>query len=125
VLSGHPGETRDGIGTAIGLSPLDPMMAPMRMIRGLSYVVDGNYAVAAEHAIQSQRIARTHYLGLLVCVAICHLAGRPDDARHWAAVLRDARPDAAVGDVSAGLPFANPEVRRKLEGALRAMGLPD
>ena len=125
VLSGRPDQTRSGIGIAIGLSPLDPMMAPMRMIRGLSYVVEGDYAAAAENAIQSQQMARTHYLGLLVCVAVCHLAGRTEAAQYWAGVLRDLRPDASVGDLTRGIPFADAAVRQTLAGALRAMGFPD
>ena len=125
VLSGRPDQTRSGIGIAMGLSPLDPMLAPMRMIRGLSYVVEGDYAAAADNAIQSMRMARTHYLGLLVCVAVCHLAGKAEATRYWAAVLRDLRPDAAVGDLARGIPFADAAVLQTLGGALRAMGLPD
>ena len=125
VLSGRPDQTRSGIGIAMGLSPLDPMMAPMRMIRGLSYVVEGDYAAAAENAIQSMGMARTHYLGLLGCVAFCHLAGRAEAAQYWAAVLRDLRPDASVGDFSRGIPFADPDLRQTVGAALRAMGFPD
>ena len=125
VLSGRPDQSRSGIGIAMGLSPLDPLMAPMRMIRGLSYVVEGDYAAAAEITIQSLGMARTHYLGLLGCVAYCHLSGKTEAARYWAAVLRDLRPDASVGDFSRGIPFADPDLRQTLGGALRAMGFPD
>lgn len=125
VLAGQPDQSRSGIGIAMGLSPLDPLMAPMRMIRGLSYVVEGDYAAAAEITIQSLGMARTHYLGLLGCVAYCHLSGKTDAARYWAAVLRDLRPDASVGDFSRGVPFADPNLRQTIGGALRAMGFPD
>lgn len=125
MLSGRPEESRAGIGTAIGLSPLDPMMAPMRMIRALSFAVDGDFATAADQLAQSCRIARTHYLGLLGCVATYHLSGQPDAARHWAAVVRELRPDAAAGDYSGGVPFATADLRQKMQGALRAMGFPD
>lgn len=125
VLSGRTDDTRSGISTAMELSPLDPMLAPMLMIRGLSYLVDGDFATAADHAIRSHRFAPTHYLGLLVCVAVCHLSGRAEDARHWAAALRELRPEAAAGDVLRGLPFARSGLRQKMQSALRAMGLPD
>ena len=125
VLSGQPEESRAGIGTAIGLSPLDPMMAPMRMIRALSFAVEGDFATAADQLAQSCRIARTHYLGLLGCVATYHLSGQPDAARHWAAVVRELRPDAAAGDYSGGVPFATADLRQKMQGALRDMGFPD
>jgi tetratricopeptide (TPR) repeat protein len=125
VLAGRPDQTRSGISIAMGLSPLDPMMAPMRMIRGLSYVVEGNYAAAAENAIQSMGMARTHYLGLLGCVALCHLADRDDAAQYWATVLRDLRPDASVGDFVRGIPFADPNLRQTVGEAIRAMGFPD
>ena len=125
VLAGQPDQTRSGIGIAMGLSPLDPMMAPMRMIRGLSYAVEGDFVAAAENAIQSQRMARTHYLGLLGCIAFCHLADKAEAAKYWAAVLRDLRPDASVGDFTRGIPFADANVSRAIGGALRAMGFPD
>jgi tetratricopeptide (TPR) repeat protein len=125
VLKGSPVDTRLGIRTAIGLSPLDPMMAPMQMIRALSFVVDGDYATAADHFAQACRMARTHYAGLLACIASSHLGGRAEAARHWMAVLRDLRPDAAIGDLSRGVPFQSAETLAVMEGALRAMGLPD
>jgi hypothetical protein len=124
VLGGHPEETRSGIGTAMGLSPLDPMMAPMRMIRGLSFVVEGDFAAAADQLTRSQRIARTHYLGLLGCIATCHLCGRDDEARYWLGVLHELRPDAVAEDYVRGLPFASTDLRQKMCDALCAMGLP-
>ena len=125
VLCGQTAETRAGINVSMGLSPLDPMLSPMRMIRALSFVADGDYPAAAEQAVQAARTASTHYLGLLCATAICHLNGQPDAARHWAAALRERRPDASIGDFRKALPFANADLRRTFQNALRAMGIPD
>ena len=125
VLCGQTAETRTGINLSMGLSPLDPMLSPMRMIRALSFVADGDYAAAAEQAVQAARTASTHYIGLLAATAICHLNGQPDQARHWAEALRERRPDASIGDFRKAMPFANADLRRTFQNALRAMGIPD
>lgn len=125
VLCGRAAETRSGIDMAMGLSPLDPMIAPMRMIRALSFAIDGDYAAAAEWAVRSARTASSHYLIGLGAVALCHLNGQPDAARHWANVVREHRPDASVGDFLKTMPLASADFRRKLQNALRAMGIPD
>ena len=125
VLCGRAAETRSGIDMAMGLSPLDPMIAPMRMMRALSFAVDGDYAAAAEWAVRSARTASSHYCIGLGAVAICHLNGQPDAARHWANVVREHRPDASVGDFLKAMPFASADLRDKLQNALRAVGFPD
>ena len=125
VLCGQTAETRAGIAVSMGLSPLDPMLSPMRMIRAVSFAADGDYAAAANLAVQSARTASTHYLGLMGATAICQLNGQPEEARHWATVLRERRPDASIGDFLKGMPFASADMRRTFQTALRVMGIPD
>jgi TolB-like protein len=118
-------ETRVGIETAIALSPLDPLLAPMRTMKAMSFAIDGDYATAADWAVLAARMAASHYAIVMLAVATCQLDGRTEAAAHWTRVVRDVRPDMSISLYLKSLQFANEDFRVKLHSALLAAGFSD
>jgi len=125
AMSCRPVETRDAVDLAAGLSPLDPMMASMLMMRGISFAIDGDYETAAHWNVRAARMAPTHYGGLVLAVAMCRLSGQDDATAHWAQVLRERRPDATRTQFLNALPFRDGAFRVRLMAALIDAGLPE
>lgn len=125
VLLGDTGRTRAGIDLAMTLSPLDPLLPPMRLMQAFSFGIDGDHAAAADCAVQAARTARTHLSGMMLAAAFSQMADRPADALHWAAEARQRRPDATIGLFLRSLPFAASEFMAALTQALRQTGFPD
>lgn len=123
VLCGLADETRQGVDVAMGLSPLDPMLGPMFMMKALSYGLDGDFATGAEFAIRAARISDSHLSGLCIAVALCTLCGRIEDAKHWLGILRAKRPYASISLYMQYLPFRDVVFRASLRKALLRAGL--
>lgn len=125
VLRGQTDATRAGIDMAIGLSPLDPMLAPMRTMKALSFGIDGDYATAADLAVLAARTATSHFRIVMAAVSLCQLAGRTEDAAHWARVVRAVRPDPSINEYLKVMPYSNADFRNSVRSALHAAGFPD
>ncbi len=118
-------ETRGGIDMAIGLSPLDPLLAPMRAMKALSFGIDGDYATAADWAVLAARTATSHSTVVMAAVAFCQLDGRTEATAHWARIVREVRPDMSITLYQKSLPFAKADFRDNIRSALLAAGFPD
>lgn len=125
VLCGNSVETRVAIDMSMRLSPLDPMLAPMRMMRALSFALDGDYRTAADLAVQSAQISRGHYIGMMNTVALCQLSGQPEQAAYWARIGRESKPDVSIRLYSLAFPMENVRFRAIMAEALRKVGFPD
>lgn len=123
VLCGLANETRQGVDVAMGLSPLDPMLGPMFVMKAMSYGLDGDFATAAEFAVRAARISDSHLYVLCAALAFCMLSGRIDDAKHWLGILRAKRPDATISLYMQYLPFRDAAFRASLHKALLRAGL--
>lgn len=125
MLAGRSVRSRLGVDQALRLSPLDPLLAPMLSVRSMTYIGEGELDAAREWALRAARTNPAHFHVVATAAAICHLTGDGNQARHWAEVLHDRRPDATVGMYFRGMPFADDRVITRLRGALKAIGLPD
>lgn len=125
VFCGFAKEARQSVDVAMGLSPLDPLLAPMYMMKALSYGLDGDYATGADLAVRASRIADTHLSGLFGAVALCTLSGRLQDAKHWAGLLRRSRPDATISHYMQYMPFRDVAFQTTLRSALQRAGFVD
>lgn len=123
VLCGLANETRQGVDVAMGLSPLDPMLGPMFVMKAMSYGLDGDFASGAEFAVRAARISDSHLYVLCAALAFCMLSGRIDDAQHWLGILRAKRPDATISLYMRYLPFRDAGFRASLRKALLRAGL--
>jgi TolB-like protein len=117
--------TRAGIDMAIGLSPLDPMVAPMRTIKALSFGIDGDYATGADLAVLAARTATSHFRIVMAAVALCQLDGRTEAAARWARVAREVRLDPSITQYLKTMPYADADFRNRIRSALLAAGFPD
>lgn len=125
VVRGQTDATRAGIDMAMGLSPLDPLLAAMRTMKALSFGIDGDYASAADLAVLAARTASSHYRIVMAAVALCQLDGRTDAAAHWARVVRAVRPDPSITEYLKVMPYSNADFRNTFRSALQAAGFPD
>ncbi len=117
--------TRAGIDMAIGLSPLDPLLAPMRTMKALSFGIDGDYASAADLAVLAARTATSHFAIVIAAVGMCQLDGRAEAAAHWARVVREVRPDPSITQYLTSMPFSDADFRNRIRSALQAAGFSD
>ena len=125
VIRCHPAETRSGIDMAIGLSPLDPLLAPMRVMKALSFAIDGDYATASNLALLAARTAKSHFAIVMATVALCQLGGRTDLAAQWARAVREVRPDPSISLYLKSMPFSDAAFRNRIRAALHAAGFSD
>ena len=125
VLRCETADTRAGIDMAIGLSPLDPLLAPMRTMKAMSFGIDGDYTAAADWAVMAARMASSHSTLVMFAVASCQLDGRTEAAAHWSRVVRETRPDMSISHYLKSLPFTKVGFREKVRSALLAAGFPD
>jgi TolB-like protein len=125
VLRCETADTRSGIDLAIGLSPLDPLLPPMRIMQAYSHAIEGDHQTAARFAVEAARTGRGHLSALMTAVALCVLTGTHEEAQHWAKVVRAHRPDATIGLYLRSLPFARQHFVATLRAALRQAGFPD
>jgi hypothetical protein len=110
---------------AIGLSPLDPMLAPMRTMKALSFGIDGDYGTAADLAVLAARTATSHFRIVMATVALCQLDGRTEDAARWARVVREVRPNPSITEYLKVMPYSDADFRNRVRSALHAAGFPD
>lgn len=125
VLSGRTAETRAGLDLATILSPLDPLLGPMRSMRAITFAMDGDFEAAAEWAVRGARTSASHFIVVMFAVVACQLAGQASRAAHWMAVLREHRPDARAAHYFNAMPIADPEFRTRILAAMKAAGIPD
>ena len=117
--------TRADIDMAIGLSPLDPLLGPMRTLKALSFGIDGDYATAADLAVLAARTATSHFRIVMAAVALCQLDGRTEAAARWARVVREVRPDPSITQYLKSMPYSDADFRNRVRSALHAAGFSD
>lgn len=125
MYAGRSKATRAAVDAAMRLSPLDPLLGPMRTIRGHAHAMEGDVAAGADWAVFGARISQGHIVNVMAAAALCQLAGRGDEARHWARIARDRRPDATIALFCAAMPLARADYLARCAGALRQLGLPE
>ena len=125
VFSGRTAETHAGLDLATRLSPIDPLLGPMRSVRAVAFAMDGDFEAAAEWAVRGARTSASHFCVVMFAVVACQLAGQTARAAHWMAVLREHRPDARAAHYFSAMPIADPEFRTRILAALRDAGLPE
>jgi TolB-like protein len=125
VLCSRTSEARAGIRMAEGLSPLDPMIAPMYWMRAASEAIDGNFSAAADWATRASRMAPSHVGGLYMAILTSNLSGRTADAMHWRTLLHEQKPDASIGAWFKVMPFTDAGLRHTFTMVLREAGVPD
>jgi TolB-like protein len=132
VLSGllrfYRGETDvaiEHLARAMRLSPLDPTLYQMRVGTGFAHLLAGRFDDAclwAERAFREE----PNYLPAAAVTAASHvLAGRPEQARHAMARLREIDPALRLSNLKDWFPIRRPEHFAIWAEGLRKAGLPE
>lgn len=124
ILAGRTQNARLEFDQASGLSPLDPLLAPLLATKALAYMAEGDMVRALESGVRAARTNPAHFHAVTTAIIMCQLSGDLVQADHWARHLRARRPDASADIFLRGLRYADPRTQAKIRGALAAMGIP-
>ncbi|PZN54531.1 MAG: transcriptional regulator, partial [Proteobacteria bacterium] len=104
------------------LSPFDPLLFGMLGARALAHVRLGEYEEAAEWAIKASARPNAHKIILAIAAHCLALAGRIEEGRTFAAMVRQSLPSFTVEDFLATFRFS-PDVEALFRQAARRVGL--
>ena len=80
------------------LSPFDPLLFGMMGARAMAHARLGEFDAAAEWALKAAARPNAHVIILAIAAHCLALAGRPDEARNFAAAIRVTFPDYRADD---------------------------
>jgi hypothetical protein len=101
------------------LSPFDPLMFGMLGARAMAHVRRGEYDEAADWALKAAARPNAHIIIMAIAAFCLGLAGRVEEGRAFAALIRQSRPDYAVDAFLASFRFEPDAAARFREGAAR------
>ncbi|RWB22342.1 MAG: transcriptional regulator [Mesorhizobium sp.] len=87
------------------LSPFDPLLFGMMGARAMAHARLGEYNEAAEWALKAAARPNAHVIILAIAAHCLALAGRQDEARNFAAAIRNTWPDYRADDFIATFRF--------------------
>ncbi|SPH24693.1 Transcriptional regulator HilA [Defluviimonas aquaemixtae] len=125
VIAGDTMHAHDNAGTALKLSPLDPLAYAMNTVRGLACLAEGDFAPAAQWAERGALSPGAHVYIAAIASATQRLAGNDARADFWAARVA-ARDDApSLAQFFAVFPFRDDRMVALLRRALPKAGFRD
>ena len=113
---------RQHVDLAMQLSPLDPLYYAMLSLRGLTHLAAGDDAAGAEWAERGARAPGAHALIAMIAAAAQAIAGNDENARRWAAEVRDRNPALTRADFFGAFPMKSESMRQRVTAALKALG---
>lgn len=122
VLTGQTEPAMTSSGSALRLSPIDPLTYGMIGVRSFGSLQRGNLEAAATLADRAARMPGAHFVISMIAAAMNDIAGHPDRATSWSATVREKRPDASRDQFFNSLRFVPGETRRRLDAALVRQG---
>lgn len=122
LLSGQTQHSLPHVKKALALSPLDPFVYAMLAARSLSFVIDGEYELAAEAGEKAARAPGAHFIIDMIALIAFSLSDDTKKAQFWADNIRVRRPDANQDLFFASFPFSNNEIKQTISDALERYG---
>ncbi|HLW26287.1 MAG TPA: hypothetical protein VKY54_01035 [Kiloniellales bacterium] len=104
------------------LSPYDPLLFGMLGTRAMAHVRLGQFDEAVEWALKAAARPNAHILILAIAAHCLALAGREEEGRVFAAIIRQSRNSFRVDDFLSAFRFA-PETESLFRKAARRIGL--
>jgi DNA-binding SARP family transcriptional activator/TolB-like protein len=120
--SGDPAAAISSSDHSRSLSPFDPLLFAMFGARAMAHVRLGQFEDAAEWAIRAAARPNAHNIILAIAAHCLALAGRLEEARTFAGVLRQALPNYRVDDFLTTFKFS-PDAEALFRQAARQLGL--
>ena len=122
AIAGNGSASRGDVDMAMRLSPLDPLYYAMLGTRGFTHMLAGEFAEAAKWCQQAARSPGAHVLIAMIASSAQWLAGNQDEARRWAANVRERNPALTQAEFFSAFPLRSPELRSRVTRALTALG---
>lgn len=122
AMSGLSAGAREHVDLAMRLSPLDPLYYAMLGTRGLTHLVQGEYADAADWSERAARSPGAHVLIAMIAAAAQSLAGNEKLARTWADNVRERSPLLTHEDFFRAFPVQSETLRLRASAALQKLG---
>ena len=113
---------RQHVDLAMQLSPLDPLYYAMLSLRGLTHLAAGDDQIGAEWAERGARTPGAHALIAMIAAAAQALAGNHENARRWAAEVRNRNPALTLDDFFNAFPMKSELMRQRVTAALELLG---
>lgn len=120
--SGDPGAAIASSDHSRSLSPFDPLLFGMLGARAMAHVRLGQYEEAAEWAIKAAARPNAHNIILAIAAHCLALAGRVEEGKKFAAMIRRSLPTFNVEDFLATFRFAH-DAETLFRKAARKIGL--
>ena len=123
TLLGQGAEGQVNVDAALQLSPLDPLAYGMLAVRSFSHIVLDQPSEAAQWGERAARAPGAHALIELIA-AVCHrLNGDDGSAAAWARSALNRRPGLNASEFFGAFPFRDRDVRRRIDDALKRLGI--
>lgn len=122
ALTDNPEPAMTFSGSALRLSPIDPLTYGMIGVRSFGSLQRGDLEAAASLADRAARTPGAHFVISMIATAMNDIAGRSDRAASWSATVRDKRPDASRAQFFNSLRFVPGESRSRIDLALARHG---
>jgi len=121
-LAGSARDGRQHADLAMRLSPLDPLYYGMLGTRAFTHMALGEDAEAAAWAERAARAPGAHVLIAMIAAAAQALNGDPEQARRWAANVRERSPHMGRADFFRASPMRPEPMRSRVAAALEQLG---
>lgn len=125
VMAGDGHIAIENLGTAVNLSPLDPLLYGMRSGKGMAHFHLDEMDEAVLWAERGARTPGAHYLISCFAAIANEVAGNHEQARHWAQDTLARRGDASISSYFTAFPFRNVAKRNEMHRALLSLGFPE
>jgi hypothetical protein len=122
VLTDNTEPAMTSTGSALRLSPIDPLAYGMICVRLFGSLQRGDLEAAASLADRAARTSGAHFVVSMIAAAMNDIAGHHLSEASWAATARDKRPDATRAQFFNSLRFVPGESRSRLDAALVRQG---
>ncbi|MBI1237751.1 MAG: transcriptional regulator [Alphaproteobacteria bacterium] len=122
ALIGQSTESLANLDAALALSPLDPLRYGMIGARVFSLIALDDLGEAARAAERAATSPGAHALIAMIAVAAHGLNGNDARAKIWAHSARIRWPALSTAEFFRAFPFRDPDVRKRIAGALARFG---
>ncbi len=108
---------------AIDLSPVDPWLHNMYAVRAVAHIQRDEYSLAAEWAEKAMQMPHDSLIVAQTAMVAMHFAGRFEEAKRLARLIRNANPNADKAGTTRSLPIFSTQFLKRVDEAFAAYDL--
>jgi DNA-binding winged helix-turn-helix (wHTH) protein/tetratricopeptide (TPR) repeat protein len=122
IMAGRGNEALLQVNKAIELSPLDPFLYAMQSVRGMAFVLEGDFENGAIWTDKGARAPGAHFLIGVIAAAAHQLNDDPVKADYWIRNARSRRNDASMEHFFTAFPFKTEALKNLWRAPLASAG---